>query len=437
MREEFPSQTLSTRLRAKLGSLIWRLLTRYGRIKYRYLLPLYRLFGLLPNQRKARGTSEPSVTVRGARALVDVLGPPFRFEQLSAVIARVRNSKGAVIFLPSVGWEIVNAQRTHHLAREFARQGYVAVFDSSNSYDDVNGFKEIEPNLFLFRGPDNVLPEIADPILWTLTYNFDKRDAYATATRTVYDWIDEFEVFNFERSFLERNHKRALEEATLVVSVARRLHERVSQLRPDALYLPNGVEYERFADDTVPLPVDSDIDRLRRNERPIAGYYGAMSEWLDYDLLDAVAELRSDWSFLLIGPMYDNSLRERGRSVLSRPNVLWIAQREYRELPAYLRLFDVAMIPFVINDITLATSPLKLYEYFAGAKPVIATPMTECQAYPEVLIARNPIEFSRALDVAKARAADKAFRKRLRQLGRENSWNARVKSVVEHLQDRT
>ncbi|HJZ68207.1 MAG TPA: hypothetical protein VKF81_08810, partial [Blastocatellia bacterium] len=122
-----------------MASLIWHLFTRYGRIKYRYLLPVYRLFHLLPGQRKARGTSKPSVTMRGATALVSVLERPFQFEQLSAVIARVRNSKGAVIFLPSVGWEIANTQRTHHLAREFARQGYVAVFDSSNSYDEVNG----------------------------------------------------------------------------------------------------------------------------------------------------------------------------------------------------------------------------------------------------------------------------------------------------------
>ena len=123
--------------------------------------------------------------------------------------------------------------------------------------------------------------------------------------------------------------------------------------------------------------------------------------------------------------------------MLKRTNLRWLGPREYEELPGYLRLFDVAMIPFLINDITQATSPLKLYEYFAGAKPVIATPMTECQAFPEVLIARDSEEFSRALDTAKVRAADNAFRERLGQLGRENSWTARVKSVVEHLRDKT
>lgn len=429
-------QGLSARLGAKITSLMWRFLTAYGRIKYRYLLPLYRLFGLLPSQRKAESSVNPSRTLRGARALVRALNPPVS-PDLGAVTARIEKSKGAVIFLPSIGWEIVNSQRAHHLAREFARQGYLVIFDSSNSYDDVNGFKEIEPNLFLFRGAEDVLPQIADPILWTVTYNFDRKDPYKASARTVYDWIDDFDVFQFDRRFLEVNHQRALKEATIVVSVARRLHDQASASRPDALYLPNGVEYEHFADESIQSPDDSDIDPAWQSGKPLAGYYGAIAEWFDYELLTAVARLRSDWNFLLIGPMYDNSLREQGRSLLKCPNVRWVGQRDYRDLPAYLRLFDVAMIPFAINNITLATSPLKLFEYFAGGKAVVTTPMPECEAFAEVGIARNVEEFSLALDIARARGLDPQFRERLRRLGRENSWSSRVRSVIEHLGNKT
>lgn len=355
---------------------------------------------------------------------------------------RLQTSKGAVIFLPSVGWNVVNTQRTHHLAREFARQGYVSIFDGSNSSDEVSGFKEVEPNFFLFRGSDNVLPEIADPILWTLTYNFDRRDAYGISARTIYDWIDDFEVFPFDHAFLEKNHERALREATLVVSVARRLHNQATAVRPDALYLPNGVEYEHFAgQSTLPERDETDdIDGSWRNYalggKPIAGYYGAIAEWFDYELMEAVARLRPDWNFLLIGPMHDSSLRERGQRMLKCPNIRWIGQREYGQLPGYLRLFDIAMIPFVINNITLVTSPLKLYEYFAGGKPVVATPMPECQAFSEVHIGRTAPEFSRALDLAKAEGQTPEFQERSRKLGRENSWTSRVKLVLEHLESK-
>jgi hypothetical protein len=431
--EEPSNQSLSTRIGAKLTSLIWRALTGYGRFKYRYLLPLYRVLHLLPTQRKADGTMKPSGTLRGAQALVSVLNRPMYLDQLRKVTARIAKSRGSVIFLPSVGWNIVNVQRTNHLAREFARQGYVAIYDSSNSYDDVSGFKEVASGVFLFRGSDDVLPEIAEPVLWTLPYNFDRRDSYPSSARTVYDWIDDLEVFHFDPSFLERNHKRALKEATLVTSVAARLHSQALNVRPDALYLPNAVEYDHFARSYDPPLDDSDLDSNWLVDKPLAGYFGAMAEWFDYDLLEEVAKLRDDWNFLLIGPMYDNSLRERGRALLKRPNVRWIGSRDYQQLPAYLRLFDVAMIPFVINNITLATSPLKLFEYFAGSKPVLTTPMPECQMFGEVLIVRTGEEFAAGLDVAKTRGRDVRFQERLRELARENSWTARVDSVIQHL----
>jgi teichuronic acid biosynthesis glycosyltransferase TuaH len=432
------------KLEAKLTSLLWRFLTAYGRIKYRYLLPIYRWFGLLPNQRKA-DTRESNLTLRGAETLVRVLDRGLGLEQLKAgvyveqlkaVSRRVRESKGAVVFLPSTGWDIVNAQRSHHLAREFARQGFVAIFDSSNSYDDVDGFKEIVPNLYLFRGSKQLLRDIADPVLWTLPYNFDQRDSYPSKTRTVYDWIDDFAVFNFERGVLERNHERALKEATVVASVAQRLHQQAAIVRPDALYLPNGVDYEHFAKEPRPVPEDAEIGDSWRGERPIAGYYGAMAEWFDYELLDTVSGLRADWNFLLIGPPIDNSIRERGKFITRRQNIRWIGQRDYATIPGYLQSFDVAMIPFRITDITQATSPLKLYEYFAGGKPVVTTPMMECQSFPEVQIAQSAEEFSRALDRSRVLGQDPGFREQLRKLGRENSWTARVHQVLAQLQTR-
>ena len=294
--------------------------------------------------------------------------------------------------------------------------------------------KEVEPNLFLFRGNHEALSEIAGPILWTFTYNFDRRGSYNSA-RTVYDWIDDLDVFEYDRAFLERTHERALKEAHVVASVARRLHERAVAVRPDALYLPNGVEYEHFAINAKENFEDSDLEPLWVRGKPLAGYYGAFADWFDYEMLDEVAGLRRDWNFLLIGPMYDNSLRERGRRLLKRSNVRWIGPRDYKDLPGYLQLFTVATIPFVINDITLATSPLKLFEYFAGGKPVISSAMPECEAFSEVHIARTADEFSAALDRARMEEGDRQFRERLRNLGRENSWAARVQAVLDRLSE--
>lgn len=354
---------------------------------------------------------------------------------IKPIIARVLNSKGAVIFLPSVGWNIHLAQRPHHLARELARQGYVAIFDCNNSNaDDVDGFEEIEQNLFLFKGPEHLLHEIPDPVLWAFAYNYHHKDRYPALTCVVYDLIDDLGVFPYARDLLGSNHFRAVKEATVVTCVARRLHQEVIVNRSDALYLPNAVEYELFADTDAKVPDDPDIETLLQQQKPIAGYYGALANWFDYDLVGEVAQLREDWNFLLIGPEYDNSIHEKGRDMLNRYNVFWIGPREYSMLPGYLRLFDVATIPFQINHITSATSPLKLYEYFSAGKPVISTPIPECQAFPEVNIVRDAQEFSQALDRAREQGLDEAYRKRLRNLARRNTWNARVQVISDRLE---
>jgi hypothetical protein len=296
----------------------------------------------------------------------------------------------------------------------------------------LEGIKEIEPRLYLFRGVLAQLVELPDDaILWTFTGNYHQHSAFPSTMQVIYDWIDDLEIFPYDPQLLRANHERALNAATVVTSVARRLHEQALAVRSDALYLPNGVENWRFADDLAPCPNDSKFASLLQQGKPIAGYYGALAKWFDYDLLAEVARQCPDWNFVLIGPNHDQSIN--GHPILSQPNLEWLGPRDYQTLAGYLNCFTVAMIPFVINNITLATSPLKLYEYFAGGKPVVTTPMPECQAYPEVNIAQTAREFARALEHARAQGQDAAFRERLRQLARENSWVARVNTLVGRL----
>lgn len=427
-----------SQISSSLGSAIWNLLRRYGKIKYRYLLPVYRLLHLLPGESKTAGTAKLSATLRYTQAIIRILkrtnANSYR-QQLQTILERARTSKGVIIFLPSVGWDLINIQRSHHLAREFARQGYISIFDCTNAYDDVDGFKEIEPNLFLFRAEEQLLYEFPQATLWALTYNFDRKDAYPSHFQIVYDWIDDIEVFPYDRQFMETNHQRALLKSSVVASVARKLHEQAILTRPDAIYLPNGVDDKHFTNEKILLPDDADLRVLIEEGKPIAGYYGAFAEWFDYEKLEQLAALRPDWNFLLIGQRYDLSMQQRGEALLKRSNVHWIGPRKYELLPAYLRIFDVAMIPFLINDITLATSPLKLYEYFAGGKPVITSRMPECMAYPEVFAVDELQEFSEALDKAKIQEKDKDFCDRLRNLARKNSWSARVHLLGRHLSD--
>lgn len=344
---------------------------------------------------------------------------------LPTVVARARDARGVVLFPPSIGWQVALFQRPHHLARTLARRGFVVVFDCSNSSDAVRGLREIEPNLFLFRGAPEELHALPSPWLWTLPYNVHLARGYPAGARVVYDWLDELSVFaDRDPILLARNHAYALREADLVLSVARVLHDEARLRRPDAVYLPNAVDAARFMAPAA-TPDDPQFTRFVAGASGVAGYYGAIARWLDFGLLREAARRRPGWRFVLIGPVYDEEGR-RALAGLSERNVLWLGPRPYDSLPGYLSAFDVALIPFVVDEITRATSPLKLYEYLAAGKPVVATPMPECLAHPEVLIATNGAGLAAALPTARAQGGDPAFVESMRRVAASNSWQRRV-----------
>jgi polysaccharide pyruvyl transferase CsaB len=356
-------------------------------------------------------------------------------EKLAGLLTASKASARTIIFAPSIGWSVHLFQRPHHLAHVLARDGYTVVFDCSNGHDQIAFLKEVEPRLFLFKGEAELLAGLHQPVLWTFTYNYGYRARFPRDIPVVYDWIDDLSVFPYDQKLLAQLHSRAMKEATVVASVARRLHETALVDRTDAVYLPNAVEEGRFDHPPTPNPAldDKEFARIVSSGKHIAGYYGALAHWFDYELLSQTAGLRPDWHFVLIGTDHDGSLEQS--DLRNHRNITWLGPRDYQALPGYLHLFDVAMIPFKINDITLATSPLKLFEYFAGGKPVVSTPMPECAAFSEVFIAGNADEFSATLDVARDSATDPEYLSQLAALVKENTWGARVRKVMEALID--
>ena len=347
------------------------------------------------------------------------------------VTGRIGESRGVVVFLLNIEWYIHLFQRPQQLAQAFARLGYTVVYDNSNQGEP--GWEEIESRLFLYNGLPEVLHQLPDPLVWALTYNWERAAAYPEGTRTLYDWIDELDVFDgYEPGKLERLHGLGLSGASITAASAKSLLRRAREQRPDTLYLPNGVEYEHFANWEVSSPAHPALQRFLAKGRPIAGYYGAIARWMDYDLLAEVARSRRDWSFVLIGPAYDQSARNR--PLFSLPNVEWITAQPYGDLPRWLQSFDVAMIPFVVNEITVSTSPLKLFEYFAGGKPVVCSRMPEVVAFPEVRSYDDAEGMSQALDLALGDSKNPEIRNRLRQRGEKNSWIARARTVAEKLE---
>jgi glycosyltransferase involved in cell wall biosynthesis len=349
------------------------------------------------------------------------------------------DSKGVVIFPPSVPWYTELFQRPQQMAVAFASLGYVVLYWVEDMDGDrATHFRKVVDRLYLCNVPPAVLRVCQRPIFVSYTYNYN----WALLLRSpviMYELIDHLDIFsNFPMRMLKRYHRRLLKRSAVVVGTADDLVAELRPHRPDALLCPNGVDLAHFEtkDSAEEDGVPADMQSLVAQGKPIIGYYGAMAEWFDFELVKHAAQALPEYEFVLIGPDYDGqTIRTAG--IETHPNIHWLGPKKYAELPRYLACFGVATIPFKITDALQAVSPIKLFEYMAGARPVVTTDLIECRKYPVVLIARTPDEWVERLREGVRLRHDEAYLTRLRQTAEVNTWTKRaateIRALDEHL----
>ncbi|MFN2386929.1 MAG: glycosyltransferase [Thermoanaerobaculia bacterium] len=358
---------------------------------------------------------------------------PPRARRQTASVAEIAEEAGrlggAIVFPPSIGWDITLVQRPHHLARAFARAGWPVVFQlgEDRPRGPDGAAQVVEDRLYLHGGNLESVRGIPGRILWCFTYNVPPPDALGGAS-LVYDVIDHPDVFPYPRATLQRNHARGLREARAVFAVSRPLLEEARETRPDAAYLPNGVDWARFAAPPDPASIPERLASSRARGRPVAGFVGALARWVDADLITQLAAARPDWDFALVGEPLDDSFARLEASRFS--NVLWLGPRPYSAIPSILSAFDAALIPFRTGPEGANASPIKLYEYLAAGIPVVATPIPECAAIPEVSIGRDARAFSDLLERARAARRSPDYGARARARAKENDWSHRARAAL-------
>lgn len=335
-----------------------------------------------------------------------------------------------IAFPPGLGWQTQLFQRPQQLALSLARRGALVFYLEPEHTSFPSGFHQEQQRLYRCHIPIRTFYGLDHIWVYALTWNWKFVERFG-AKRVIYDVVDHLTAFKGNPQTLRLAHERLARTATLVLATSGELHRQVSLLRPDVQLCPNGVDYDHFIQAReLPDSPPPDLIPILAARKPIIGYSGALAAWMDYSLVAHVASRCLDLSFLLIGPNYDRSLPA---SLVSMQNVYWLGMKSYVELPNYLHYFDVAIIPFRLDDVTHATSPIKLFEYMAAGKPIVTTAMLECRNYPEVLIARDESEFVSKLKEALELRNDPAYLQALDRRAQQNSWDIRADVIFRAL----
>ncbi|HEX8145426.1 MAG TPA: glycosyltransferase [Pyrinomonadaceae bacterium] len=242
----------------------------------------------------------------------------------------------------------------------------------------------------------------------------------------VYHCVDEYAAFSdIQAGPILELENQLLRRADLVITSAELLYQSKVQVNPRTVLVRHGVDYTHFrraldAETVVP----EDLSRL---PRPHIGFFGLIADWVDLELLAEVAKRFSSGSLIMLGKTTTDTSALSGLA-----NVHFLGRKPYAELPAYCKGFDVALMPFRINELTLNANPLKVREYLAAGLQVVSTAIPEVEAVGQCRIGADTQSFISEVEAALLDPGPSVARS---HAIRSESWEARLEDICRHIAD--
>jgi UDP-galactopyranose mutase len=240
-------------------------------------------------------------------------------------------------------------------------------------------------------------------IAWYYTPMMLPFSRHMDADAVVFDAMDELSKFKFAPERLLELEQELIDRADVVFTGGSSLYEAKKDRHVNVHCFPSSVDRAHFAKARARSFDPADQEDL---PRPRLGFYGVIDERFDVELLDRVAAMRPNWSFVMVGPVVKIAEEDLPR----RSNIHYLGGKTYEQLPAYLSGWDVALMPFAMNESTQFISPTKTPEYLAGGKPVVTTPIRDVVRHyghlEGVGVAATAEEFAEACDAALKLAHD-------------------------------
>ncbi|KEY91744.1 putative glycosyltransferase [Candidatus Photodesmus blepharus] len=228
--------------------------------------------------------------------------------------------------------------------------------------------------------------QLKKPILWCSLPTAADLCGYLGESAVIYYCGDDFEFLSgVDHQSIAKHEKKLVKKANLIFTASNMLLHKFPLWK--TRLLPHGVDVKLFS---TPAPRATD---LPQNGKPIAGFYGSLSNWIDYKMLNEVAREKQDWNFVFIGPQ-----KLRYSKLPTYDNVYYLGTKTHQQLPQYSQHWDVSLLPFKTNKQILTCSPLKLMEYLAVESTIISTHFPALEPFRNYInIVRNSKEMSQAL----------------------------------------
>ena len=364
----------------------------------------------------------------------------------AAISQRVHVSRPTLVCFSHLRWHFVY-QRPQHLMSRFARDWQVIyieepIYDAQNASwleirNEPEGVQVCVPHLIsgvTAKQADKeqralldqhlVSRELEELVLWYYTPMSLGFSGHLPHQLIVYDCMDELSAFRGAPATLVECERELLSRADVVFTGGYSLYESKRLLHSNVHPFPSSVDVPHFARARHALPEPGDQAAI---PGPRLGFYGVLDERFDIALVDELAAMRPQWQFILVGPV----VKIDASALPQRPNIHYLGSKTYDELPKYLAGWDVALMPFAINESTRYISPTKTPEYLAGGRAVISTRIMDVvRTYGDcgmVRIADTAKDFARAIEAELARNHDRVALSRkadaiLGDMSWESTW---------------
>lgn len=362
------------------------------------------------------------------------------------------NYKRLLVWRGSFGWDVPLYQRPQQIARCLSDDDCLILYEVTRMTDKTKFIEKAKKNLYLINYEISKfeedlferLKEVNKPKylqLYSTSWDVKKEevDIYVeNGFKLLYEYIDDLNPAlagtkdlpkNVEdiHNYVIKNNKNAL-----VVTSADNLYNDMTKKRKNkknVILSSNGVDLNHFQ--RITKTKCYELAQLQKQFKTIVGYYGALASWFDYDLVKNLATQNPDIAFVLIGIKYDTSFDDSNIEELD--NVFYLGPIDYKLLPQYAKYFDIAWIPFVINDITKATNPIKAFEYMALGKLIVTSPMPECKKYESIFICNKEKDYNKIFKDYKKKNTKK-YQKLLAKEAEANSWENKANDIVKLLE---